>query len=223
MVIWRLTELKELIKKNRGTDVLPRTNSLIDSISWKFIAAKYHRQQARCAFNEFFEDGEINTSKAMRLSFVDSEESSRFFHAKLIREANIVAAAATEHTNPEIVSQLAALLFIPEITNVHSISFKSVTQKLPDSALKEKLNEIILSPEYRYLTAFSNTIKHVSLVIPSFHISFVEPEFHGIEFKEFSFKGETYEKTKDMDFIEQLKSLSDSLAEAGALINEALR
>lgn len=223
MATWNLKELRGELEHRFDSFRYQKAIQLLNSIEWKIRAEKYHRTLATEVLQPFFGDDEVDTKKAIRLALSRTEDSEKFNYALSLRQFNLVAAASTAHTTPEIIAQLVALLFSPAEPDVHKISFREVAQVLPTGNLKSALLGIYDSEEYQYLLAFANTIKHVSMVIPQFHISFEEPEYHGVMFKEFEYKGKLYPSKRDSQFLEELKNMSRQFVEVGIQINMALR
>lgn len=223
MATWKLQELRELVK-GRFTEIqYTKANRLINSIDWKINATYYHCFQAVDVMRPYFEHEQFDTTHAMRLAFESTDESKKFNQAISIREYNLVAAATTAHSTPEIIAQLAALLFFDVEPNVRNVTLKKAIERLPGGDLKLALAAIMESSEYQYLSAFTNTVKHISLVSPQYHISFEDPEYHGVQFMPFSLGPDTFPEKRDTDLLRELSLLKKWYVEAGIRINSALR
>lgn len=223
MATWKLDEIRRLVKAKYPESKYKKANDLINSIDWKVRAAGYHCAQAVDVMRPFFEHEEFDTLKATKLVLGDSDESRRFNQSVSFRGFNLVAAANTSHSTPEIIAQLAAFLFYEVEPDVHDVSLGRVIRAMPAGAVKESLVGIKNSPEYTYLVGFTNTLKHISLVQPQYNLSFIGSEYHGVEFRSFSYKGVDYPARRDTDLLRDLWALSTKYVEAGIEISAALR
>lgn len=220
MPTWKIRNLREKL-----ADTLPRRDfeqarRLLASLDWKIRAEKYHVRIAEQAFQEHFGDWELSPDKAFGLALSDHEDGAKFAYSQSVREFNLVAAVAASHTTPELFSQLIAILFISEKIDVHAVTIRKVLSQLPDGKLKSKIQVITESPEYDYFRAFTNMSKHISQVIPEYHFSFEEAEYHGVRFKEFEYKGCTYRAKRDEELLKDLRIMRNRFLDLGVLIND---
>ncbi len=222
MATWNLDELRTLIKTKFPREKYEKANVLINSIDWKLRASRYHVCTAREVVESFFENGEFDTDIAMRLAFSESEESRKFSQAVSVRGFNLVAAAITMHSAPEIIAQLISLLFCEEEPDVHEVTLGSTIRSISNDQLKNSLTSIKISPEYEYLLGFTNTIKHISLVLPSYQVSIVGHGHNGVLFRTFTYKNKQYPEKTDIELLSDLDALSKKYIETGVHINAAL-
>ena len=219
MATWKIRDLREKLAGTLPKEDFEQARRLLASLEWKIRAEKYHVRIAEQAFQEHFGDSEISPDKAIGLALTDNEDGAKFAYSQSVREFNLVAAVAASHTTPELFSQLIAMLFVPEKIDVHALTIKKVLSRLPDGDLKPKIQEITQSSEYDYFRAFTNMSKHISQVIPEYHVSFEVGEYHGVRFKEFEYKGIAYPAKRDEELLKDLRMMRERLVYLGVLIN----
>ncbi len=223
MAIWNIEVLRDGLKEMLDQESFEQARSLLYSLDWKIRAEKYHTRVAEKAFSEYFGSLAISCDKAVKLVLINNEDGAKFAYSQSVREFNLVAAVSASHTTLELFSQLIAVLFFPRKFNVHEITIGKILSQLPNGALRLKLEEITQSEVYDYLRVFSNMLKHINLVIPEYYISFKEKEYHGIRFKEFVYKGITYQSKRDVELMKDLRTLRIRFVELGILISDSMQ
>lgn len=223
MPTWKIVDLRASLEGRLNDEYFNQARRLLVSLDWKIRAEKYHVRIAEEAFHEHFGDAEISTDKAAQLAMTQNEDGAKFAYAQSVREFNLVAAVSASHTTPELFSQLIAILFVPGKIDVHSVNISKVLSRMPDGELKSKMQEITQSSEYDYFKAFTNMSKHISQVVPEYHISFEEAEFHGVRFKEFQYKGNTYRAKRDDELLKDLRTMRERFVNLGVLISASFR
>lgn len=221
MATWKIKELRDRLRKKLDLESFNQACRFLTSLDWKIRAEKYHTRVAEQAFSEHYQDSEITVEKALKLAFARADDGVKFAYCQSVREFNLVAAVSVSHTTPELFSQLLAVLFFPKQFNVHKVTIEKVVTQLPEGELKSKFQEIMLSQEYDYLKAFTNMSKHISLVIPEYHISFEESEYHGVSFKDFDYRNRKYKSKRDEELLDELRVMRIRFVELGMLINES--
>ncbi len=223
MGTWNLKELRELVKPNLNEDQMKEAILLMDSFDWKNRATYYHLLEADEAIKEYASNGEDGILDVTRLLLSNDSSSQEFKLAKTIREFSLVAATTTVHTLPEVLAQIVDLLIIRGNRNVHSVSLKRTISQLGAGSLKDSFNELTNLSEYAYINAFTNTAKHISMVRSHYSINFEPDSYHGVVFKEYSYKGELYQKKRDVELIKTVKTIRSKCIEIGNQINNELR
>lgn len=223
MPIWKIRHLRESLASRLPKGDFEQARRLLASLDWKIRAEKYHVRIAEQAFQEHFGNSDMSSDKAVELALTNDEDEAKFAYSRAVREFNLVAAVSASHTTPELFSQLIAILFIPDKIDVHAVTIGKVLSRLPDGELKSKVQEITHSSEYDYFRAFTNMSKHISQVIPEYHISFEEAEYHGVRFKEFEYKGSTYRAKRDDELLKDLRIMRDRFVNLGILISGLVR
>ena len=219
MADWDLKELKALILDRYSKTEYVQASELISTLQWKFEAYEYHKG----LYFEACKAEPESSLEAQRLMF-GSDESSIDFHRNVsIQQFNSVAAASTIHTMPEVFAQLVAMLLLSgQLMNKHEVSIFKIRKSLSEGPIKAYFDVLSQSEYYRYLTAFVNMSKHVSMSQPSYTVHYQPELTHGLLFKSFQYKGNDFaEKTTEL-FIEELHGIRNDLVLAGSLFNEVL-
>jgi len=216
---WNLKALREKLKATHDKDSIERAVKCMDSFDWKSKAALYHVYTANEVFSKYSGRKDKDVIEMMNRLF--SEDSDiEFEKARCIREFSLVAAATTVHTLPEILAQIIAVSTDPEVRNVHSISFNGVVKRMKNPEYKSKLEAFQESFEYKYVHAFTNTVKHISLVKPKYSVGFDTHNYHGVVFDSFTFKGEDFESIRDEKLVEFINSIRSHCVKLGQELNE---
>jgi hypothetical protein len=218
---WDLKGLKALVQANGNLAAFQQASELVNTISWKMDAFKYHK----FLFFEAHDQEPECHSDALRLMLGSDEASNEFGRSVAIQQFNAVAAAATVHTIPEVFAQLTAMLLLnAQLKSRHDVSIYKVRTALDEGPIKEYFDVLSQSEEYRYLTAFVNMSKHVSMSQPSYSINY-ESEAkkpHGLVFKAFEYKGQGYPEKQINQLFEELHGLNNGVIKAGVDLNYAI-
>lgn len=221
MAKWNLKGLKALVQANGNLVAFQQVSELVNTISWKMDAFRYHK----FLFFEAHDQEPECHSDALRLMIGSDEASNEFGRSVAIQQFNAVAAATTIHTIPEVFAQLTAMLLLNgQLKNKHDVSIYKVRIALDEGVIKTYFNALSQSDEYRYLTAFVNMSKHVYMSQPSYSINY-ESEAkkpHGLLFKGFEYRGQKYPEKPIELLIKELHSLNNNVIEAGVELNRAL-
>lgn len=158
---WDLAVLKEYIcTLNPNKDWILST---VDSVSHSLLIYQYHKSLARDAFAayqvEHDPDGIKMFTGAMMMGTDDE-----FANAKLASEANLIAAINMMRNTFDIFAQLVNALALPQPLRIEHCTISKVRDGLPEGALKAEITRVTRLPWFRYLSGFSNTIKHRQLV-----------------------------------------------------------
>ena len=211
------------MKEKLDQESFEQARRLLNSLDWKVRAERYHTRVAEQAFHEHFGVSVMPSDKAIELALTNNEVGAKFIYSQSVREFNLVAAVSASHATPELFAQLIAILFHPKIFNVHEVTIGKVLPRLQDGELKSKILEITQSSEYDYFRAFTNMSKHISQVIPEYHILFDEIDYHGVRFKEFEYKGNVYQPKRDEELLKELRIMRERFVDLGALISGLVR
>ena len=165
---WNLGELREHVRTLPDESQIAL--SYISSMGWADQIFTYHFCEARDALRAIPVDKDPNSITNHELLFAPTPENDR---NKLIVRANVIACIYTIRNAYDHFAQLCnALLLLPAIP-VDECNFYKVKNRLPQSILKEELEQLSQSEWFKYIAAYSNTSKHRALVQQSMHISFV--------------------------------------------------
>ena len=121
----------------------------------------------------------------------------------------------------EVFAQLLNCVVLPSSIPIPHCTLKKVVARLPDGELRVKLQELVTSYWFSYLSAFINTVKHRQLVQHQISISFVENVI-GIKVGSFEYGGETYQAYWANDFLQGVIEVKNAVIESGRLLNGTL-
>ncbi|MDN3474936.1 hypothetical protein [Pseudoalteromonas sp. APC 3355] len=218
MVSWNFKSLKSRIQEQVSDTDYKRLDQYMDAFDWKGKAVGFHLNEAHVCF-EKFSDCSLDNYIAQMNKLVNKVPFPEFHSAKAKREVSIVSAAMMVHSLPETLAQILVICFQLPANNIHRITFKSVHDSMRQSKIKEMLLNLITSDEYRYINAFVNTSKHISLVKPMYSFAFDGTTVHSISFDEFSFQGTNFKSIRDEVLIDYIQKLRTACVEIGAEIN----
>ena len=150
-----------------------------------------------------------------------NDASQNFNLALLKYEANIIAAAQSVHSVPDILAHVLYYILNMSKPKIDEINIKNISCKIPDSIFKENLGSLQSSAEYKYLLAFVNTTKHRRIVPTRYAVPLFTNQ-HGLVFQNFVHKDlPCAEKTAD-SFLEEIVSLMNQFVCLGNSLNELL-
>tara|TARA_Y100000296_G_C5159014_1_gene250785 strand:- start:963 stop:1631 length:669 start_codon:yes stop_codon:yes gene_type:complete len=215
---WNLKVLREKLQITHQKDDVDRAVSCMDSFDWKNKASLYHINTANEVFLNYSGKDDQDVMDMMH-RILSNEVDEEFEKAKRIREFSLVAAATSVHTLPELLAQIISVTLNPEIKDVHSISFNRVIKKIKETKYKVKLESLQNSEEYKYINAFANTVKHITLVKPKYTVGFDPENYHGIVFDRFQFKGTPFKATRDEKLIEYIHAIRTFCVNLGKDLN----
>jgi len=226
---WNLKELRNLIEEKYGNHQLEKANPHINSVDWKIRISSYHSYASTEAFKSLFAEHENEAIQAVKFILSSGEEATKFYEARLIAEANLIACAQSMHSVSDIFAYVIIhSLKIDGICN-KDITLKTVHKHLEASALKDEIIKLLGLREFCYLKDFVNTTKHISLIFSGYNANLedLDKEEHGLKLSEFSYEfkrsevREYSEKWHD-EFLKELNNLSFQYVEIGKEINNYL-
>ncbi|KPN91602.1 hypothetical protein [Pseudomonas nunensis] len=165
---WKLAELKQHIRTTK-----PEKNwllSTVDSVSHSLYIYQYHKSLARKAFDAYHAEHDPDGIKMFAAAMMagTDEELEEYEEAKLASEANLIAAINITRNTFDILAQLVNVLALPQPLSIERCEIAKVRDALQACKLKTELERVPQLPWYRYLAAFSNTIKHRQLITHTF-------------------------------------------------------
>lgn len=193
-------------------------------LSRSAFIVEYHVRLARDAFADYKQpdDNHYNMFVAM-MSFEPD-----FSRAALIQEANLIAAIHTVRNYADIFAQLVNTLLLPVPVLEKDCSFGKIADKLPDSAFKERMQELNSSHWFRYLAAFSNISKHRRLLQSKPKVS-LEEDVSGLSVEAFSYTFSSKEAETEFpqcwghDLLEETYNVYRQVLVLGQKLNEHVR
>lgn len=158
---WDLSILREYIRSFSSNQQW--LLSTVDSVSQSLLIYQYHKKLARNAFAAYQVEQDPDGLKmfvgAMMMGTDDQLED-----AKLASEANLIAAINITRNTFDIFAQLLNALALPSPLCVEHCTISKVRDSLPEGTLKAEVTRVTRLPWFRYMSGFSNTIKHRQLV-----------------------------------------------------------
>jgi hypothetical protein len=217
METWNFDELRDLCRrKGFSDDLISRISEYANSLSWRYHRAKFHAENSHAILKKLF-------AKSLTLG------NKRYNKAAFSYEAHVEACILSLQAMADILSQIINNVLFGKRYPDHSVSIKIIINNIeknkssPD--LVVKLKELVNSNEFRYIEAFSNTIKHQRLIKTNFKAEFGGNyrNQEGLVFREFSYKDVSYPETWGSDIIDKyLKKIFELVNDAGLKVNEFL-
>ena len=179
------------------------------------------------------DSGSTAMAKAILLAASPGSEGNHIRMAKFKAEAHIIASAQALHSLCDILAIIIYWAFrldsipnpIPEKRiNLHSVK-RVLSRHSEYSSTHNLIDETISSSEFKYLTAYTNTTKHKSLLHTYLSVSFKADKGNGIRIKEFSYEDNrgniqnfSCKWSQDFLFIDS-QTLRDNLIKVGNTLN----
>ncbi len=211
---WDLESLRDFVKSSG--EASQRPIEIIDSIDRAIQLFRYHLYEAKDANDRI---DPKSPREAVELVLTPSDKVEALHREKIIIQANTQSAAQNARSIHDIFAQLANCLILQDAIEVVSCDIYRVKDKLDSGPLKQHLELLLLSPEYRYINAMVNTIKHRNLVPFGAQVS-MESGDAGVRFQSFEYKDEPYPKLWAEEVLEYSLYVKNSVVIAGALLKE---
>jgi hypothetical protein len=158
---WDLSVLREYIRTlNPNKDWILST---VDSVSHSLLIYQYHKSIARDAFAAYKVEHDPDGLK-MFTGVMMMGTDDAFEDAKLASEANLIAAINITRNTLDIFAQLVNALALPSPLKVGHCNVSKVRDGLPEGNLKAEITRVTRLHWFRYLSGFTNTIKHRQLI-----------------------------------------------------------
>ena len=217
MVSWNLKELREMAAIFLNDAEKHELVEFLDSFDWKSKATYYHLLQADESFKPY---SEMDEGQITEMLFSQDDE---FEIAKRIREFSLASAVMMANTLPEVLAQVLNVVSLTNKLKVNDVTSIKVIRRMASSLLKEEFESLNDTHESKYITAFTNTIKHIHLVKPNYHISMEGGFYHGVNFKAFSYRDRSFPEVRDVELIKIVKRHRTKCIQFGEKINKTLR
>lgn len=214
MASWNLKELRFLVASYASDNQLGELIKFTDSFDWKSKALYYHYYTAEQSVAPFENLELADVSKKI----IASEESICL--AIKTREISLVSAVLVAVALPEVLAQVINIALCSSDLHKEKLDCFKVWKSMGLGDAKDEYGKIIKSESYKYLRAFANVSKHLSLVHSEYHISY-EAGVHGVRFKRFFHKSDEFPGILDQELIAILKALRTECVDFGSKINEA--
>lgn len=210
---WSYVELKQLCEKHG----IPYPNEYLTSLEWRQRRAGYHAEMAEAEWSDF-----------MSKPFAVGDEA--YQKAFFVYEAHAEACVQALHAMADILAQIINATLMATPLSEDDVSFPGVPVRLKKQGNATRIitacNSLMQSKEYRYVNAFSNTIKHRRLVrsdIGGEHGNGTRNKTEPI-FAEFNYKGASYPETWGSDILASYRQEIVRLVnEVGLSVNDSLK
>lgn len=217
---WNLTGLRSYIKTSCTNDA--ELLQLVRSIDRSCRIFGYHMVTARDAMKAWIpEDAEDAQREMMLAVFGSLDQQPEYEWAKIVNEAHLIACLHTTRGVWDIYAQLLNRLIVTPALSVEDCDIGRVASLLPASALRERLNRLLASHWYRYVSAFINTTKHRQLVEHMTAVSFEEGR-SGIRVGAFQYRKSTFPAYWDTEVLEGVIEVKNAVIDCGRFLNAHL-
>ena len=237
---WEPHRFLELARRLYDGQVASNLHRCVSSVGWKLAVAEFHTTEALTAIPNALPNVPDKRREAAGLALLHmsgSDEAKPFSDAQFICEAHAIAAAQSLHSVTDIISNVVYIGLgcgsIGQPLPVDRRNLHSVQRTVEMSGIAPKvaaaLAHMSASETFRYLRAYVNTTKHVSLVDRAFGLTIgtTEPERYGLTILPFEYESrgvvENWPSKWMEDFLrESLSCVSGSAVEIGELLEEFL-
>lgn len=217
MASWNLKELREKAAVFLNDAEKNELIEFLDSFDWKSKATYYHLLQADESFKPYAEMDEAQITEKL------FSQDDDFGIATRIREFSLASAVMMANTLPEVLAQVLNVVSLSNSLKVNDVTSGMVIKMMEPSLLREEFETLNDSDESKYIKAFTNTMKHIHLVKPNYHISMEDGFYHGVNFKAFKYRNRLFPEVRDVELIRMVKKHRTQFIQFGEKINETLR
>lgn len=213
--VWDLEEFVRAVKPIVGREEFENVKRYIDSLGWGRWRINYH-----------IENYEKEIRKFRKIKIVDTKEDVKKFILQMKKCAEeVICIIQIQQSILDILSQIINQAFLKPSLKEEEASFnkilcKKIERRWRDKELFEKSRELKNSQEFKYISAFSNVVKHRKIIKEHLRIKLYKS---GLRFEGFEYKGEEYYKMFFEDIIRSyIPFINDLIVEIGLLINRKL-
>ncbi|MFN7289896.1 MAG: hypothetical protein ACK5T6_04870, partial [Pirellula sp.] len=189
MISWDIGDLSRKVVARHGETVGDRFQSAVQSFALKRDIVSYHCDEAKRIFQEAVEAsidarGQFGDAHSLLLAVFSNHETIPKWDssglAKLKVEAHSIAAAQAIHSMGDVMANACYCamrldLHSPAI-DLNRLSLRCINKAAKKSSefahLNSAIEKLLSSSQWRYLNAYVNTTKHVSLAFSSLNASF---------------------------------------------------
>lgn len=220
---WNLKEVRDYI--NAREDIQPQEKvRLIDatnSIDRCVLIFRYHAHLINKELQAVFRDEDQPVYEPFLLILGMSKRQAAYEHTWIACEANFISAVHTVRNKYDIFSQLINGLVLNGKIPVEKCNIVKVKDELSASPLKTKLDELLQSKWFRYISALSNTAKHRSFIKGKPRIALTEDRF-SLRMNPFEYKGEEFDDYWIEDALKEIVDVQNQIIECGNIFNAQL-
>lgn len=174
------------------------------------------RDALRGVVNEVQPSGKENF-----LLVLGASKQDEFEYAKVVSEAHLIGCLHTARGLWDLFAQLLNSTILQTSIPINACDIAKVAAALPNSPLQVRVNELLSSHWYRYVSAFINTTKHRQLVQHMPSVSFVEDRA-GIRVGAFKYGATTFDAYWGTQVLEGAIEVRNGIVACGRLLNLAV-
>lgn len=216
---WNLAALRAHI---RSAQAEPRsTLEIVSSIDRSIRIFCYHMASARDALSGVVNEAQPSGKENFLLVFGASEQQDEFEYAKVVSEAHLIGCLHTARGLWDLFAQLLNSTILQTPIPISACDIAKVAAALPNSPLQARVNELLSSHWYRYVSAFINTTKHRQLVQHMLSVSFAEDRA-GIRVGAFKYGATTFDAYWGTQVLEGAIEVKNGIVACGRLLNQAV-
>ncbi|MGL4608229.1 MAG: hypothetical protein ACRCYY_00880 [Trueperaceae bacterium] len=236
MADWELLDTYNLVEKIYGPEKYVSVKPYLESMKLKSSMAKYHREEFHRIIDPYFPNTPNSTGMDRAKAFFDifsnavegNERVNQYSLAQISAEAHMNAYAQVTHSLADIFATVLSIILLP--TPIDKVNLYRIRNKIKATIpqVHQTIDKFLSSDEFQYLNAYTNTIKHISLVDVSASMA-GDGSHSGLQIKSFSYqtlKGElqAWPKKYARDFIgTEFQSLMTKIAHIGVELNNHLK
>jgi hypothetical protein len=214
---WNIAALRSHIQKSGelSNDLV----RILDSVGRYVDIFRYHMLHARDAMKAVVVENDPYGIENTRYVLGASERQEEYARAKIASEANILGCIHSSRALLDVFAFLVNGLLLGARISPRRCDIKTVAAALPDSPLRQRLQVLIGSSWFGYVSAFVNTAKHRQLVPHGFWVSF-ETGAAGIRLEGFEYEGVRYNSYTAEELLRGVIEVKNSVVDSGKLLNQ---
>lgn len=215
---WSNKDLRYMLIKQYGTEILNSIDIPMNSITWKFNIAVFHAQKSQEVLYDVLPTEPFEQIKALFENIFDgnSEKNKAITKAQVAAEAHLIAYIQMMHSIHDSLGQVIYYSIIKNQDEKYRIkeryiSLKTVHDKLKTLStekpeyltIERHVKNFLNSRYFKYLDAINNNIKHYGLVGISSHVSCDDwsKGVHDFVIQEFSHNGNLIPSKRASKFV----------------------
>lgn len=212
---WSLKPLRLHVRTLGPEDA--HLSRIIDSIDRYVAIFRYHLFLARDAMKTVVVADDMHHN--LEFIFGSSKQQEEYAQAKIESEANILGCIHSVRALFDVFAFALNGLLLRSRISARKSNIQIVTGALSESLLKANLQQLLISPWFRYVSAFVNTAKHRQLVPHGFFISF-ETGVANIRLDSFECEGDVFPACTADELLQGILEVKNAIVDCGAQLND---
>jgi hypothetical protein len=212
---WSLEKLRQFIREERNGD--QSLFDLVYSVDRGVTIFRYHFVTARDSLSNFYCPYEKASDEHMK-RILGGQDQEEYSLAKIANEANTVAAIYTVRSLYDLFAQLVRSLLLVGVVSESDCNIHIVRDKLEHGELRNCIDTLLKSDDFRYINAFANVSKHRCLVKHVSSVDFVNDK-SGVKFNAFEYRGIKFPALWSDELLERILDTKNSIVMAGNALN----